>query len=149
TAPSRIRRRTTSNPVSTGDSSGAGMSLPSDVLAQTCKRMFTVGLSFAGLWTLSFLVFYLLRQQVATMGIMADIWVVPGASISLIGVATSLLLVGLSVKFSPQPDLLLEMGSAFLVINCFLFGLMEFWSPRFDVPHTHWLGIMILAYSGI
>ena len=49
------------------------MSLPSDVLAQTCKRMFTVGLSFAGLWTISFLVFFLLSQQVATMGIMAMI----------------------------------------------------------------------------
>ncbi len=148
-APNLLRRRTTSNPARTGDSSGAGMSLPSDVLAQTCKRMFTVGLSFAGLWTISFLVFFLLRQQVATMGIMGDILVVPGASISLIGVATSLVLVGLAMKFSPQPELLLEMGSAFLVINCFLFGLLEFWAPRFDVPHTHWLGIMILAYSGI
>ena len=149
--PNLLRRRTTaSNRVAgVSVSSGAGLSLPSDVLAQTCRRVMAVGVAFAVLWSLGLVAFLLLRQQMSSMGLMQDVWQVPGPAISVTGLAASLLLVFLSGPLSSEPELLLDVGSAFLVLTCLLIGLLEFWVPRFDVPHSQWLGISILAYSSI
>jgi serine/threonine-protein kinase len=149
-APNLLRRRTTSNPVRGGlVSTGAGMSLPSDVLAQTCRRVFAVGVAFAVLWAVALVAFLLLKQQESSMNLMPQEWLEVGPPIAATGLAVSLLLVVLAMRFSPKPDLLLDMGSAFLITTCLLFGLLEFWVPRFDIPHSHWLGISILAYSSI
>jgi len=149
-APNLIRRRSTSAPAAGGAvSSGAGASLPSEMLAQTCRRVLAVAVAFAGLWTVALVIFLVLRQEATSMGLMPEVWLVPGPTIAGIGLGVSLLLVVLSIKLSPKPEILLEIGAAFLVVTCFLFGLFEFWIPRFDIPHTQWLGIGILAYSSI
>ncbi len=149
-APNLLRRRTTSNPVRGGlVSTGAGMSLPSDILAQTCRRMFSVGMAFALLWSVPLILFLLVAPRVGGMPMMVPLWPMPGAAIAGTGVVVSLLLAGLSVRLSPQPDLLLFVGSAFLVSTSLLFGLLEFWMPDFTGPHTVWIGVSILAYSSI
>jgi len=149
-APNLIRRRSTSAEAAVGGvSSGAGASLPSEMLAQTCRRVLAVAIAFAGLWTVALVIFLVLRQEATSMSLMPEAWLVPGPAIAGIGLGVSLLLVVLSIKLSPKPEILLEIGAAFLITTCFLFGLFEFWVPRFDIPHTQWLGIGILAYSSI
>ena len=149
TPPNLLRRRSASTPAGGGVSSSGGMSLPSDVLAQTCRRVYAVGVAFTLLWSVALVGLLLLRHQESSMGLMPQEWLVVGPPISAAGIAVSVLLVLLAGRLSPTPDLLLDVGSGFLVITCLLLGLLEFWVPRFDIPHSHWLGIAILAYSSI
>ncbi|HSB55015.1 MAG TPA: serine/threonine-protein kinase [Gemmatimonadales bacterium] len=151
TPPNLIRRRSTSAPSALGGlSSGSGVSLPSEVLAQTCRRIHSVGMAFAILWSVPLLLFLLVAPHVDSMPMLAaQLWPMPGAVIAGTGLVCSLLLMVVSPRFSAKPELQLFLGSAFLVVTSFLFGLLEFWVPEFNRPQATFIGIAILAYSSI
>ncbi|MFN8653250.1 MAG: serine/threonine-protein kinase [Gemmatimonadales bacterium] len=150
-APNLLRRRTTSAPAVTGGAtSGAGASLPSEILAQTCRRIYSVGVAFALLWTIPLLLFLLVAPHVDTLPMLAaQLWPMPGAAISGTGLATSILLLVVSPRLSRHPEVQLFLGSAFLVVTAFLFGLLEYWYPDLNRPQATFIGIAILAYSSI
>ena len=149
TPPNLLRRRSASTPAAGGQSTGAGLSLPSDVLAQTCRRVFSVGVAFAALWSVSLVLFLLVAPRLGGMPMMTLLWPMPGAAIAGTGLAASLLLAVLAGRLSSQPDLLLFVGSGFLVLTSLLFGLLEFWIPDLVGKHSLWIGVSILAYSSI
>jgi serine/threonine-protein kinase len=126
------------------------MSLPSEVLAQTCRRIFSVGIAFAFLWSVPLLLFLLIAPHVENLPMMAaQLWPMPGAAIAGTGLACSLLLIVVSPRLSAQPEVQLFLGSTFLVVTAFLFGLIEYWVPDFSRPQAQFIGIAILAYSSI
>jgi tRNA A-37 threonylcarbamoyl transferase component Bud32 len=150
TPPNLLRRRSASTPAAGGHATGAGLSLPSDVLAQTCRRVFSVGVAFALLWSVPLVLFLLVAPHVQDLPMLAArLWPLPGAAIAGTGLACSLLLILVSPRLSAQPELQLFLGSAFLVITAFLFGLMEYWVPEFGRPQAAFIGVAILAYSSI
>ena len=133
-----------------GRSSGAGVSLPSEVLAQTCRRIYSVAIAFALLWSIPLLLFLLIAPHVDNLPMLAaQLWPMPGAAIAGTGLACSLLMLVISPRFSRHPEVQLFLGSAFLVLTAFLFGLLEYWVPDFTRPQPAFIGIAILAYSSI
>jgi serine/threonine-protein kinase len=80
---------------------------------------------------------------------MAELWPLPGNVIALTGLATSILLVSVAGPLSSKPDLLLDIGSAYMVITCLLVGLLEQWRPMFDMPYPSWIAIVIVMYASI
>jgi eukaryotic-like serine/threonine-protein kinase len=150
TPPNLLRRRSASTPAAGGHATGAGLSLPSDMLAQTCRRVFSVGVAFALLWSVPLVLFLLVAPHVQDLPMLAArLWPLPGAAIAGTGLACSLLLILVSPRLSAQPELQLFLGSAFLVITAFLFGLLEYWLPEFNRPQAAFIGMAILAYSSI
>jgi len=150
TPPNFLRRRSASNPARTVETSGPGLSLPSDVLLQTCRRVAAVGMAFTVLWGITLLLFLVAGPHAGPMpDMMVQLWPTPGAAIAVTGLLISVLLFFLAGQLSGKPEVLLNAGSAWLVLTSLLFGILEFWVPRFDVPHPGWIGIAILAYSSI
>jgi len=149
TPPNLLRRRSASTPAAGGESSGAGTSLPSDVLAQTCRRVYAVGVAFALMWSVTLVLFLVVARWTGGMPMMASLWPMPGAAIAGSGLAVSVLLALVAGRLSSRPDLLLFVGSGFLVITSLLVGLLDFWAPDFTGRPSAWIGVSILAYSSI
>ena len=149
TQPNLLRRKSATAPAQSGDSSSLGTSLPTEVLAQTCRRVFSVGVAFALMWSVTLVLFLVVARWTGGMPIMASLWPMPGAAIAGTGLAVSVLLALVAGRLSSQPDLLLFVGSGFLVISSLLVGLLDFWAPDFSSRPSAWIGVSILAYSSI
>ncbi len=144
-----LHRRTASSPVAGGAGSGL-VSLPGDVLAQVGRRIVSVGIAFAILWSVPLVLFVLAAPYVPSLPLLAtQLWPMPGAAIAGTGLVASLVLVAVSPRLRPHPRVHLFLSSAFLVVIAFLFGLLEHWVPEFDHLPATFIGVAILAYSSI
>jgi serine/threonine-protein kinase len=148
----RQLHRRTSTPVQTSpvsQGSGSGQSLPSDVIQQTCRRVYAVGLLGSGLWAFALVANSLVARLMGHPAVIEELWPYPGVPISTIGLATSLLMVYLAVRLRHRPQLLLGVSSGFLVLTCLLAAILTQWVPPLITPRISWLCIMILSFPAI
>jgi eukaryotic-like serine/threonine-protein kinase len=145
--PRRLLGRRHSTPGRTSGSSRPGHSLPTDLMFQTCKRVGIVSLVFASIWlfmtVMNNFVIRLLSDRMATL------YPYPGNVIGAAGVASSLLMVHFARKLSPRPQLLIDVGAGYLVLQCFLISLLSHWISVPLVPRVSWVCIAILIYPAI
>jgi serine/threonine-protein kinase len=79
---------------------------------------------------------------------MRDLWPFPGNLVALIGVVTSLAMTGLAHRLSGK-SALLDLGSAYLIVQCFLVSILSQWTPVPVNPRVSWVCIPILFYPAI
>jgi hypothetical protein len=144
----RLLGRRQSTPQRATTSSGPGHSLPSDVLGQTCRRVGIVGLVFAALWALTIFMNTVVAQWFGEMTFMREIWPFPGLLVSTIGVASSILMTLLARRLSGK-SILVDVGSGYLVLQCFLVSILGQWAPVPITPRVSWVCIAILFYPAI
>jgi tRNA A-37 threonylcarbamoyl transferase component Bud32 len=144
----RLRRWSASLP-SRPTGAGEGQSLPSDLLQQTCHRVWAVGLVATGLWTFSLVMNGVVAPLLGSPGMMKELWPYPVLPIGATGLVLSLLLVFLSRRLRQRPQLLLDVSAGFQVLVCLLVALVSQWQPAPISPRISWLCILILAYPAI
>jgi len=143
----RLLGRRPSTPVrSTG--SQPGQNLPSDVLGQTCRRVGIVGLVFASLWALTLFMNNVVAGWLGEMAFMRDLWPFPGNIVATIGVISSLTITWVARRLSGRASLL-DIGSVYLVLQCFLISILSQWAPVPISPRISWVCIPILFYPAI
>jgi serine/threonine protein kinase len=142
----RLLGRRPSTPVRT--TTGPGQSLPSDVLGQTCRRVGIVSLVFASLWALTLLMNNIVARWLGEMAFMPEVWPFPGNLVAVIGVLSSLAMTALARRLSGKP-VLLDVGSGYLVLQCFLVSILSQWVPVPISPRVSWVCIPILFYPAI
>jgi eukaryotic-like serine/threonine-protein kinase len=147
-SPRRLLGRRPSTPVRTSASSPTGQSLPSDVDCQTCRRVGIVGVVFAALWALTLFLNNVVAGWLGSMGFMRNLWPFPGNMVATVGFASSLLMVWLARRWSGK-SMLLDMGSAYLVLQCLLVAILSQWGPVPISPRVSWVCIPILFYPAI
>ncbi len=131
----------------------AGALLPPDLLSQSCKRVGTAALVFAGLWLTGILI-QLVRRSFfldAMPVYMQEHWPVPGAYFASAGVLLSLIMMVLAGKLSHRPVLLLDMGLVFMVLTSAIIAGWNQWIPieGRTGPTISWICIIILVYPTI
>jgi eukaryotic-like serine/threonine-protein kinase len=146
---SRVLRRRPSTPIRTTTTSGSGQSLPVDVLGQTCRRVGIVAVVFATLWALTLFMNNLVAGLLGEAAFMREVWPYPGNLVAAVGVASSILMTVLARRFSPQPQLLVDLGSGYLVLQCLLVAILGQWAPLPITPRVSWVCIPILFYPAI
>jgi eukaryotic-like serine/threonine-protein kinase len=144
----RLLGRRHSTPIRSTASSAAGQTLPSDVLGQTCRRVGIVGIVFASLWAITIFMNTLVAPWLGEMAFMREIWPYPGLLVSSIGLASSVLMTILAGRLSGKP-ILVDVGSGYLVLQCFLIGILSQWVPVPITPRVSWVVIPILFYPAI
>jgi eukaryotic-like serine/threonine-protein kinase len=144
----RLLGRRPSTPARTSVSSRPGHTLPSDVLGQTCRRIGIVGIVFASLWAITIVMNTMVARWLGEMAFMREIWPYPGLLVSATGVASSLVLTFLAARLSGKP-ILMDVGSGYLVFQCFLIGILSQWAPVPITPRVSWVVIPILFYPAI
>jgi len=143
----RLLGRRPSTPVrSTG--SQPGQNLPSDVLGQTCRRVGIVGLVFASLWALTLFMNNVVAGWLGEMAFMRDLWPFPGNIVATIGLISSLTITWVARRLSGRASLL-DIGSVYLVLQCFPISILSQWAPVPISPRISWVCIPILFYPAI
>lgn len=144
----RLLGRRPSTPVRTTTGSRQGQSLPSELLGQTCRRVGIVSLVFASLWALTLIMNNLVARWFGEMAFMPEVWPWPGNLVAVIGVASSLSMTALARRLSGK-SILLDVGSGYLVLQCFLVAILSQWAPVPISPRVSWVCIPILFYPAI
>jgi serine/threonine protein kinase len=145
--PRRLLGRRHSTPSRSSGSSGSGQGLPSDLTCQSCSRVGIVSLVFGSIWLFMTLMNNFVIGLISDR--MATLYPYPGTVIGAAGVASSILMVHLARKFSPKPQLLIDIGSGYLVFQCLLISLLSHWIPIPLVPRVSWVCVAILIYPAI
>jgi serine/threonine-protein kinase len=149
TTPNLLDHRSAST-AAAGRAHSSELSLPGEVLAQIGRRIVSVGVAFAVLWSVPLVLFLLMAPYVPSVPMLAEqLWPMPGAAFAGAGLGVSLLLVIFSPRLSARPRVHLFLSSAFLVVIALLFGLLEYWVPEFNHLPATFIGVAILAYSSI
>jgi serine/threonine-protein kinase len=129
---------------------GTLISLPADVLEQSCKRVAALGVVLAVLWA-----FALFKGNVVTPAFTEDMpihghafpW--PGNLIAIVGLGMSLGLVVLAGRLHHRPNFLLDLSLGFYVATALLIGILNQWQPELHPGHISWICVVILAYPAI
>lgn len=147
-APRFLRRRITTPAARPTPAGAPSQSLPGDLIAQTCKRVYAVGVVAGVLWTFS-LVVNGLADRLMGHAIIGTIWPWPAVPISLVGLGLALALVVVARHQQHRPDLLVRVSAGFLITNCLLAGILSQWIPPEVGPRVSWLCVLILIYPAI
>ncbi len=145
--PRRLLGRRPSTPGKTSGTAGSGHSLPTDLMVQTCRRVGIVSTVFGSIWAfmtiMNNFVLKLLSERMDTL------YPLPGNLLGALGVASSVVMVYIARKYSHKQQLLIDLGSGYLVLQCFLISVLTHWIPVPMVPRVSWVCIAILIYPAI
>ncbi|MDH3479975.1 MAG: serine/threonine protein kinase [Gemmatimonadota bacterium] len=126
------------------------ISMPMDLLEQSCKRVAVLGLVFAGLWASGLVMANLTgRFLMDGLPLHGHAWPMPGNLVAGIGLAMSLGLTALAVKLQDRPNLLLDLSLGFEVATAFLLGVMAQWTPEITPARLTWIPVVILVFPAI
>ncbi len=145
----RLLRHRASTPAHSLAAGASAQSLPGDLLLQTCRRVYAVGLVSGALWTVSLVINSLMGRLGGRPAVLEAIWPWPGVPIALLGIALAASLSWLARRLRHRPQLLLDLSAGYLVLNCLLTGILTQWLPPAITPRVSWLCILILIYPAI
>jgi eukaryotic-like serine/threonine-protein kinase len=116
-------------------------------MVQTCRRVGIVSIVFGSIWAfmtiMNNFVLKLLSERMDTL------YPLPGNVLGALGVASSVVMVYIARKYSHKQQLLIDLGSGYLVLQCFLISVLTHWIPVPMVPRVSWVCIAILIYPAI
>ena len=132
-------------------STGSGrMSLPTELLSQSCRRVGMASLAFASLWAFGLFLANTATQFIDTPMLPSDRpWPMPGSAIAATGIVLSVAMMFLAARLHDRPKLLLDLGLGFEVVTAFLIGLLQWWIPPTVPSELSWIAIVILVYPSI
>lgn len=132
-----------------GSSTGRWLSLPTELLEQSCKRVGIASLVFASLWALAIIMANVVARFVETPLLFEATWPMPGNVIAVIGLVLSVVMIFVAGSLHRRPNLLLDLGLGFEVLTAFLFGLLHMWVPPVGGQGVSWIVVVILVYPAI
>ena len=143
----RLLGRRPSTPGRISGSSGSAQSMPNDLMIQTCSRVGIVSMVFGSIWAFMTLMNNFVIRLISDR--MDTLYPFPGNMLGAAGVASSLGMVYLAKKIAHKPQLLIDVGSGYLVLQCLLISILTHWIPIPLVPRVSWVCIAILIYPAI
>ncbi len=129
---------------------GRWISLPSELLEQSCKRVGIASLAFASLWAFGLFLANTATRFIDTPMLVANRpWPMPGSAIAASGIVLSVAMMFLAARLHHRPNLLLDLGLGFEVVTAFLIGLLQMWYGSVEANGLSWIAIIILVYPSI
>ncbi len=143
----RLLGRRHSTPAHTSGSSGSAHSMPSDLMVQTCRRVGIVSVVFGSVWAFMTIMNNFVLPLLSDR--MASLYPFPGNVLGAAGVLSSAGMVSLARRIGHKKQLLIDIGSGYLVLQCLLISILTHWIPVAMVPRVSWVCIAILIYPAI
>jgi serine/threonine-protein kinase len=121
--------------------------MPNELACQSCRRVGIVSVVFGSIWAfmtiMNNFVLPLLSERMATL------YPFPGNVLGAAAVASSAAMVYIARKIGHKPQLLIDVGSGYLVLQCLLISILTHWVPVPMVPRVSWVCVAILIYPAI
>jgi serine/threonine-protein kinase len=126
------------------------MSLPTELLSESCKRVGIASLAIASLWAFGLLMANLATRFIDMPMLVGDRpWPMPGNAIAGTGLVLSVAMMFVAGRLHNRPNLLLDIGLGFEVVTAFLIALLQMWVPAAVPSELSWVVIVILVYPSI
>jgi serine/threonine-protein kinase len=123
--------------------------LPRDIIEKGAERVKIAALVFAMTW----LVVLTMNEGVARFAVaspqLARLWGPRSLALTLIGLATSLLMAWIASRMRSQPERILDSGLVFEAFNALLISLIIEWYPRHDPQAVSWVCVTIVLWPAI
>ena len=133
-----------------GSAAARWISLPTELLEQSCKRVGIASLTLASLWAFGLFLANAATRFIDTPMLVANRpWPMPGSAIAATGIVLSVAMMFLAARLHNRPSLLLDLGLGFEVVTAFLIGLLQMWYGSVEANGLSWLVIVILVYPSI
>ncbi len=125
------------------------MSLPADLLAQSCRRVAIVATVFASLFAVALILNNVVLR--AYMGRVPGLeaWPMPGNLVVGLGIAVSVLMVWVAGRLSGRPARLLDLGLVYMVVIAGLTAYLVQYRPMVAPLRVSWVCVAILLYPAI
>jgi hypothetical protein len=150
--PKLIRPPTVATPAETGTTGGRPRALPNEVLREASARLGIMSLVAAGLWVVGTI---LGRLAMRSMQGADSSWLslTMSDAIAAVSVLASLLLFAYTRTANRDPQRILNLGQAYMVLTALALGLTFHSGPIVPTlsvsPQISWIGAVILMFSAI
>jgi len=150
--PKLIRPPTDATPAEAAAAGGRPRALPDDFLREASARLGIMSLVAAGLWVVGTILGRLAMRSMQgdqSMGLSLTM----GDAIAAVSVLASLLLFAYTRTANRDPQRILDLGLAYMVLTALALGLTLHSGPihptRTVSPQLSWIGAVILMFSAI
>lgn len=121
--------------------------MPNDLTCQSCRRVGIVSVVFGSVWAFMTVMNTFVIRSISDR--MDTLYPFPGTLIGAAGVVSSIIMVHLARRIGHKPQLLIDVGAGYLVLQCLLISILSHWVPIPLVPRVSWVCIAILIYPAI
>src|SRR3954469_17612546 len=150
--PKLIRPPTDATPAEAAAARGRPRALPDDFLREASVRLGIMSLVAAGLWVVATILGRLAMRSMQGDESM-KLSLTMGDAIAAVSVLASLLLFAYTRRANRNPQRILDLGLAYMVLTALALGLTFHSGPIVPTlsvsPHISWIGAVILMFSAI
>jgi eukaryotic-like serine/threonine-protein kinase len=150
--PKLIRPPTDATPAEAAVARGRPRALPDDLLREASARLGIMSLVAAGLWVVGTILGRLAMRSMQ-VGDSQALDLTLGDAIAAVSVLSSLLLFAYTRTANRDPQRILDLGLAYMVLTAFALGLTFHSGPILPTlsvsPQISWIGAVILMFSAI
>lgn len=130
--------------------SGGGLSfMPSDLLAQTCRRVGVAALVFAAIWAWVLVMNNIVWRLFGTVPGHVREWSQFSNPIAIVGLVISLGMVFVAGRLHHEPQRLLDVGLGFEAATAALVGAVNWWIAVPNGMGVSWICVIIIFYPAI
>ena len=123
--------------------------MPSDLLAQTCRRVGVAALVFAAIWAWVLVMNNIVWRLFGTVPDHVGEWGQFSNPIAIVGLVISLGMVFVAGRLHHEPQRLLDVGLGFEVATAALVGAVNWWIAVPNGMGVSWICVIIIFYPAI
>lgn len=127
----------------------AGSPLPRDILLRASERVRVAAFVFIGTWLFVVVMNEVLARIAKANSVVEQLWAPRQTVLTLLGILVSLGVVWLATRFRDRPELVLNIGLAFEVVNSLIVSFITEWYPRQDAQAVSWVCVTIVLWPAI
>lgn len=150
--PRLIRPPTAATPMETAAAGGRPRALPDDFLREASARLGIMSLVAAGLWIVGTILGRLAMRSMQG-GESIGLSLTLGDAVAAVSVLASLLLFAYTRRTNRNPQRILDLGLAYMILTALALGLTFHSGPILPTlsvaPQISWIGVVVLMFSAI
>ncbi len=127
----------------------ASISLPADLLAQSCRRVAIVATVFASLFAVAIILNNVILHAYMGRAPGLEAWPMPGNLVAGLGIGASVVMVWVAGRLSSRPARLLDVGLVYMVVIAGLTAYLVQYRPMVAPLRVSWVCVAILLYPAI
>jgi serine/threonine-protein kinase len=141
--------RSSSGTNTAGGFLSTGPSLPRDIIDRARERVKIAALVFVATWLFVVIMNEGIARFTLDPAARLQLWAPRQTVLTLIGLLSSIAMAWLALRIKDRPELVLDLGLVFEVLNALIISLVSEWYPRRDAQAISWVCVTIVLWPSI
>lgn len=127
----------------------SGTSLPRDIIDRARERVKIAAFVFVGTWLFVIIMNEGIGRLAMDTELLDRLWGPRQTVLTLIGLVSSFAMAWIASRMKHNPEMVLDMGLVFEVLNALIISLVTEWHPRQDAQAVSWVCVTIVLWPAI